>query len=375
MYMAVLVSTLYERNLFYQQVNFKWKSLVHLKNVLAGLSSLVSISKPKKTVLVMILTLVYLTDFVCGWIAYTTLTNNPALKHRLMNLISSYTITMLQWTTELIQWVMGIPGGLKLNTPLNHFLGTKFLGILELWQYFYSDFIESYLDFILTFLIILLPFGLTLFLSVLHDFLKFLNLCLICFFIFTSRIVSLQVSALKSLARLFMGTKWNVLKKRVDSCDYGTNQLLMGTILFTILLFLLPTTGVYFAIFLHLRMLQFAIQLSLRIVAVFVNKSVVCAWNFLILAIQDEPLTKLNMIVEFKEETSDASATVEADVKLIWNGEQYSVEEIQSVIKITPVQTILKQLNKDSDARSNGNGDHFDHPMLHLMGSIPIHFY
>ena len=372
--MAVLVSTLYERNLIYQQVNFKWKSLVHLRNVLARVSTLLSISRPKKTVLVMVLTLVYLTDFIYGWIAYTTLADNPALKHRLMNLMSSYTITMLQWTTELIQWVMGIPGGLKLNTPLNHFLGTRFLGILELWKYFYSNFIESFLDSILTFLIILLPFGFTLFLSVLHDFLKFLNLCLICFFVFTSRIVSLQVSALKSLARLFMGTKWNILKKRVDSCDYGTNQLLMGTILFTILLFLLPTTGVYFVIFLHLRMLQFAIQLTLRIFAVLLNKSVVCAWNFLLLKCQDEPLTKLNMIVEFKEETDNASTTVAADVKLMWNGKRYSVEEIQSVIENTPIQAVLQQL-KDSGARSNEIGDSFDHPMLQLMGSIPKHFY
>lgn len=369
--MAVLITTLYEKNLFYQQVSFKWKSLAYLRNALAELSSLLSLSKPKKGLLMVALCLVYLTDFICGWIAYTTLENNPALKHRLMNLISSYTITMLQWTTELIHWVMGIPGGLKLNTPLNHFLGTRFIGILELWQYFYSDFIELYLNYIMTLMMIILPLGLTVFLSVLHDFLKFLNLCLICFFIFTSRIILLQVSALKSLARLFMGTKWNPLKKRVDSCDYGTNQLLMGTILFTILLFLLPTTGVYFLIFLHLRMLQFGIQLALRTFAVLINKSTVGAWNFLLLLTRDEPLTKLNMIVKFKEETSDASATVTADVDLVWNGKQYSVEEIRSVIQNIPVQTVLKQFS----GRANENGDCFNHPMLQFVGSIPKHFY
>lgn len=63
------------------------------------------------------------------------------------------------------------------------------------------------------------------------------------------RLYSLQVRALSSLWRLFRGKKWNVLRQRVDSVQYDIDQLFVGTLLFTILLFLLPTTGLYYVVF------------------------------------------------------------------------------------------------------------------------------
>ena len=57
-----------------------------------------------------------------------------------------------------------------------------------------------------------------------------------------------------SLLLLIAGKKWNPLRDRVDSIPYDANQLAFGTILFTILLFLLPTTGVYYLVFTFLRL-------------------------------------------------------------------------------------------------------------------------
>jgi hypothetical protein len=51
------------------------------------------------------------------------------------------------------------------------------------------------------------------------------------------------------LWRLFRGKKYNVLRRRVDTCVYDTNQLLLGTLLFTVVVFLFPTTLVYFVFF------------------------------------------------------------------------------------------------------------------------------
>ena len=48
---------------------------------------------------------------------------------------------------------------------------------------------------------------------------------------------------------LFIGKKWNTLRNRIDSCDYDLDQLLLGTILFTLLTFLFPTVVVYYATF------------------------------------------------------------------------------------------------------------------------------
>ena len=63
------------------------------------------------------------------------------------------------------------------------------------------------------------------------------------------RMFYLQVYALGSLWRLFRGKKWNVLRSRVDSAVYNTDQLFVGTLLFTMLLFLLPTTALYYTVF------------------------------------------------------------------------------------------------------------------------------
>lgn len=63
------------------------------------------------------------------------------------------------------------------------------------------------------------------------------------------RLYSLQVSGLVALWRLFLGQKHNPLRERVDSCQYSPDQLFVGTLAFTILLFLLPTTFMYYIVF------------------------------------------------------------------------------------------------------------------------------
>lgn len=45
------------------------------------------------------------------------------------------------------------------------------------------------------------------------------------------------------------GKKRNTLRHRIDSCDYDLDQLLLGTILFTLLTFLFPTIVVYYLTF------------------------------------------------------------------------------------------------------------------------------
>ncbi|CAI9592079.1 unnamed protein product, partial [Staurois parvus] len=48
--------------------------------------------------------------------------------------------------------------------------------------------------------------------------------------------------------------------QRVDSCSYDLDQLFLGTLLFTILLFLLPTTALYYLVFTLLRLLVIMVQ-------------------------------------------------------------------------------------------------------------------
>lgn len=56
-------------------------------------------------------------------------------------------------------------------------------------------------------------------------------------------------SLLGSLWQLFRGRKRNVLRCRVDTCMYDACQLLLGTLVFTVLSFLTPTISVYYTFF------------------------------------------------------------------------------------------------------------------------------
>ena len=50
-----------------------------------------------------------------------------------------------------------------------------------------------------------------------------------------------------------LGKRYNVLRNRIDNWDYDLDQLLLGTILFTLLAFLYPTVLTYYALFATVR--------------------------------------------------------------------------------------------------------------------------
>lgn len=96
--------------------------------------------------------------------------------------------------------------------------------------------------------------GASLPISLFSDLLTVLTLHIYSFYVASARIYNWQLSIIISLFHLFRGKKRNVLRNRIDSCDYDLDQLLLGTILFTVLTFLLPTVGVFYATFASARM-------------------------------------------------------------------------------------------------------------------------
>jgi len=91
-------------------------------------------------------------------------------------------------------------------------------------------------------------------LSLISDLVSLFTLHIHCFYIASARIYSWQLTIITSLFHLFRGKKRNVLRNRIDSCDYELDQLLLGTILFTLLFFLLPTVAVFYLTFAFARM-------------------------------------------------------------------------------------------------------------------------
>lgn len=95
------------------------------------------------------------------------------------------------------------------------------------------------------------------------DMLSILTLHIYSFYMASARIFNWQYTILLSLFQLFRGKKHNVLRKRIDSCDYDLDQLLLGTILFTLLFFLLPTVVVFYLTFACARMAIISLKAAL----------------------------------------------------------------------------------------------------------------
>ncbi|KAK3385005.1 N-acetylglucosaminyl transferase component-domain-containing protein [Podospora didyma] len=172
------------------------------------------------------------------------------------NLLTTYTVEALQ---SSISWLMGWPAGLKLNTELAAFLGDLFLWVIDYW----SSCIEA-LRPALPHIIWVIGFssfaGASMPIALFSDLLSILTIHIYSFYLASARIYHWQLNILISLFHLFRGKKHNVLRNRIDSCDYDLDQLLVGTILFTLLFFLLPTVVVFYLNFAIARMAIISIK-------------------------------------------------------------------------------------------------------------------
>ncbi|XP_039050537.1 uncharacterized protein LOC120191692 isoform X2 [Hibiscus syriacus] len=90
-----------------------------------------------------------------------------------------------------------------------------------------------------------------------------------------------QLHALAALWRIFRGRKWNPLRQRLDSFDYTVKQHVVGSLLFTPLLLLLPTTSVFYIFF---SIMNTAISLSCMFIEVII--SVIHATPFIKIALR-----------------------------------------------------------------------------------------
>jgi phosphatidylinositol glycan class Q protein len=112
--------------------------------------------------------------------------------------------------------------------------------------------------------------GATMTFSLASDLLNIMTFHIYIFYNVAARIYH-WLNILWSLFNLFRGKKFNVLRNRLDSCDYDLDQLLLGTILFTLLFFLFPTVVVYCVLFCGARLIVILLQVGLKTCLVVLN--------------------------------------------------------------------------------------------------------
>lgn len=144
-----------------------------------------------------------LIDIILGFLVIYFVFSNQHCLH-----ISSWLIgqkyNIAEHLSSLLKWLMGAPAGLKLNIPLNQFLGNFYIYHVYLWTN-YLYFIEAYLPTIILCCTMAGGLGVTFLLALLCDVLLLLTVHIYCFYIYAARLFCLEIHVLASLLRLFTG--------------------------------------------------------------------------------------------------------------------------------------------------------------------------
>jgi len=194
-------------------------------------------------------------DILLGVLIYALLISH---QNTLNDALFLWTDHFIAWLKSIIGWLMGNPAGLKLNQPLNTMMGNFFLYHIYLWET-YLTFVTPLISHCLSFVKFLALFGASLALAISVDLLALLTMHVFCFHVYAARLYQLELKCLVSFMHFFRGKKYNPLRKRVDSTNYDPQQLFLGTLIFTILIFLLPTILTYYCVFTFLRLLRYMV--------------------------------------------------------------------------------------------------------------------
>ncbi|KAJ8767432.1 hypothetical protein K2173_017476 [Erythroxylum novogranatense] len=150
-------------------------------------------------------------------------------------------------------WLMGVPAGFKLNTELAGVLGMISLNIIQVWSTVWILIGWLTIHFIKGLALFGILLGATVPAALIIDLISLATLHVSTIYWGVSLIYSWQIKALAALWRLFRGRKWNPLRQRLDSYDYTVKQHIVGSLLFTPLLLLLPTVSAFYIFFTILK--------------------------------------------------------------------------------------------------------------------------
>jgi phosphatidylinositol glycan class Q protein len=223
-----------------------------------------------------------------------------------------------------IEWLGRFPIGFKLNERLTERMGEVLLAVLTLNETMLTGVVRWVVSWRLWSLnTLLLPavscaIGASGVVAVLVDV---SHLCAVQLFSLSycyRKLYRLELYLLSALWLLLRGKKKNVLRNRSDTMEYDSTQLLLGTILFTIITALLTTVLVYHLFFavssfaadalllplylLHLALLQFPVgQLAIN------RRSNFFVEGLILQTVKDDPMSTVDVTSLVAVKTSSMS--------------------------------------------------------------------
>ncbi|KAI5080454.1 hypothetical protein GOP47_0003637 [Adiantum capillus-veneris] len=170
-------------------------------------------------------------------------------------------------------WLMGVPAGFKLNTELAGMLGLFSLNVIQVWSTLVYLLKPLFGPFLCMLAVTGMFLGITVPAAIIADMLFLVTFHISTLHQMVAFMYSNQLQALAALWRLFRGRKRNTLRGRIDTYDCSIEQHVVGSLMFTPLLLLLPTTSVFYIfftmLFTSLSILRFSLQIFVAIVHCF----------------------------------------------------------------------------------------------------------
>ncbi|GBG60263.1 hypothetical protein CBR_g4216 [Chara braunii] len=205
-----------------------------------------------------------LADMVLGMVAGILLRWQKDVVCQLLMGMGSDVSTGLMKTGMV--WLMGVPAGFKLNNELANCTGRVSLYLIHGWATLCSSLVVPVLPMILDVVAVAGLSGLSVLLSLLGDLLALATCHMALLYGAMAVVYTPQLQAAGALWRMFRGQKRNPLRHRVDSYECSVEQSLVGCLMFTPLLLLLPTTSIFYIFFTVTYGAVLAIRGGLRVV-------------------------------------------------------------------------------------------------------------
>lgn len=202
-------------------------------------------------------------DIILGHAASVILLQNKSeLAHVGRELAEKYLLDSVLW---LLSWLDNWPAGLKLNTELSLFFSEAYSSLTGAWHMHGLVHVLSRLETVVAAMALAgRLMGVTMALCMVQDLVSICTLHITVFYTLSFRTLRAFLYLLSALFDVFRGKKRNALRGgRLDDADYELDQLLLGTLLFTLVAFLLPTVYVYYLAFGLIRLGSVAFEVGL----------------------------------------------------------------------------------------------------------------
>lgn len=184
-----------------------------------------------------------LLGLVVGWTIYRHMEDIISLVYHLYIMIEK------KYLFETILSFNDNPLGIKLNSVITRRIGSALIYLIRIYEYIVLHYVSVLHRPIMICIACIGSLGLTIQSMVIVDIIRLSTLHISLFHRCFGVQHKYQIELISSLFYLFSGQKKNILRNRIDSCEYDSNQLLFGIALFTMMIFLFPTFVVYFYLF------------------------------------------------------------------------------------------------------------------------------